>query len=157
MSEDGWGCSGVFVAVILGAGLLLFGSCTVLPGIDKWTASNTQQAAIRAQAEAQIAQLEAQRDLEIAKAQAQRDIEIAQQQAQAEVQAAALNLAGRAVDSTAGTLRMLLLLGFALVIFVLTLVTAAMVVAYNNSRRRTRTPRWMLQSATGWQSAREAK
>ena len=35
--------------------------------------------------------------------------------------------------------------------------TAAMVVAYNNSRRRTRTPRWMLQSATGWQPAREAK
>ena len=153
--SDSWGCAPVFVGVILVVGACLFGALVVLPGLDRWVAGNEQQTAIRAQAAAQIAQLEAARDLEIAKAQAQRDIEIARDQADAAVQMAALDLAGRAVDSTAGTLRMLLLLGFSSAILVLVLLTVAMMAAYTDSRRRHRrdhTPRWMTQPAD-WQPA----
>ena len=117
MSDD-WGCAPVFVGVILAAGLLLFGSCTVLPGIDKWTESNEQIAAIESAKDAQIAQLQAERDLAVARAMAERDVLIAKERAAADVQMAAINLAGSAADSAAVTLRLVLVLVFCSFMFV---------------------------------------
>ena len=114
--------AGVLVAMVCAVALLMFGACTVVPGIEAWQAGNTDQAALRAQTEAAIAQLQAARDLEIAKAQAQRDIAIAKEQAAADVQRAAIDLAGRAVDTTAGTLRMVIVGLFSLCAAVLVAV-----------------------------------
>jgi hypothetical protein len=121
--NEGWGLAPALLVVIFCAGMALIGALVVLPAIDKWQAGNAQVAAINAAAQQAIAIEQAERDIAIAKEQAERDVQIAREEASASVQRAALDLAGRAVDSTAGTLRFVIVGLFALALAVLTAVT----------------------------------
>lgn len=119
MTNDnhGSGFAGVFLAIIFGAAILLFGVLVIVPGIEEWQAGNAQVATINANKDAQIAQMQAERDLAIARAQAQRDIEIAQQQAQADISLAAIELAGQSTKSAWQTLQLVIIGGFGVVCF----------------------------------------
>lgn len=117
INESGSGCAGTFIAIILGACVLLFGVLVIVPGINEWQAGNAQVASINASRDAQIAQMQAERDLAIARAQAQRDIEIAQQQAQADVSLAAIDLAGKSTQSAWQTLQLVIIGVFGVVCF----------------------------------------
>lgn len=122
MDSNSGGCMGVFEAIICAAGLLLFGSCTVVPAISEWQDGNAQVATINANRDAQIAQLQADRDLQVAKAAAQRDIQIAQQQAQAAVQLAAIDLAAQSARSGWQTLQIVIMAVFGVACLMLSFV-----------------------------------
>jgi hypothetical protein len=114
VENNGWGCTPVFLGVILLAGIVALCVFGIVPAIDRWQAGNTQVAAIAAQRDAQVAQMEAQARLQIAQLQAQRDVQIAQMETQAQVQSAAIALAGDAMRESAATSRLLLWFVFAI-------------------------------------------
>ena len=157
MNEDGngSGCAPVFLGVIVVCMIVAFGVFVAVPSIDSWQAGNARTAEIEAQARATVAQIEAQAQIQVAQEKARRDVLVAQQEAQRDVQLAAMSLAGDAMHGAQNTLYAVLWFVFSLAIATLALLTAALLTVYNESKRRTRTPRWMTQRETGWQPATE--
>ena len=154
MNEDGngSGCAPVFLGVIVVCMIVAFGVFVAVPSIDSWQAGNARTAEIEAQARATVAGIEAQAQIQVAQEKARRDVLVAQQEAQRDVQLAAMSLAGDAMHGAQNTLYAVLWFVFSLAIATLALLTAALLTVYNESKRRTRTPRWLLQTED-WQPA----